>query len=145
MLVSKKNYPTWRQIQEEFPDFMTSLGPWPLPDALQFLEDEYPAKYTGDDGERIKRFLKTDSETLALFKLDLPGCFLARKGSFFAPGRDPLLAPLSVHRLEVLAFHQLISNPPDFVDAHSLVSFSFTRRSRDLMGGTGFEPVTSTV
>src|SRR5260370_24523108 len=45
MLVSKKKYPTWRQIQEEFPDFMNSFGPWPLSDVLKFLEDEYATEY----------------------------------------------------------------------------------------------------
>ena len=67
MLVSRKKYPTWRQVQEEFPDYMTSFGPWPLPKVLKFLEDEYPTEYTVNDAERIKRFLETKWETLALF------------------------------------------------------------------------------
>jgi hypothetical protein len=67
MLVSKKNYPTWRQIQEEFPDFMISLGPWPFSDVLKFLEDEYSTRYKATDAARIQRFLETKYETLALF------------------------------------------------------------------------------
>jgi hypothetical protein len=67
LLVSKKEYPTWRQIQEEFADYMASFGPWPLSDVLKFLEDEYPTEYTPNDAERIKRFLDSKFETLALF------------------------------------------------------------------------------
>ena len=67
MLVSKKRYPTWRQIQEEFPDFMTSLGPWPFSDVLKFLEDEYSTRYKATDAMRIQRFLETKYQTLALF------------------------------------------------------------------------------
>ena len=52
---------------EEFPDFMTSLGPWPFSDVLKFLEDEYSTRYKATDAMRIQRFLETKYQTLALF------------------------------------------------------------------------------
>src|SRR5260370_37854103 len=67
MLVSRKKYRTWRQIQEEYPDYMASLGPWPLSKTLNFLENEYSYRYTAIDGSRIHRFLESSYETLALF------------------------------------------------------------------------------
>ena len=41
MYLSKKQYSSWRDIQSEFPDFKTSLGPWTKEETVDFLQDEY--------------------------------------------------------------------------------------------------------
>ena len=41
IVLSKKNYSSWREIQDEYTDYMTSLGPWVLEDILNFFEQEY--------------------------------------------------------------------------------------------------------
>ncbi len=40
--LSRKNYTGWRQIQDEYQDYMASLGPWPEETVCDFLEEEYP-------------------------------------------------------------------------------------------------------
>jgi hypothetical protein len=45
VLLSRKCYGTWREIQDEYSDYMTSLGPWPVSDIVQFLKDKYPAAF----------------------------------------------------------------------------------------------------
>ncbi len=41
ILLSKKAYADWLKIQDEYTDYMTSLGPWSLEGVLDFFEQEY--------------------------------------------------------------------------------------------------------
>ncbi len=41
VVLSKKKYADWVQIQEDFPDYKTSLGPWNLDEMIDFLNGEY--------------------------------------------------------------------------------------------------------
>ena len=41
MLISKKQYDSWRQIQDEYPAFKSSLGPWSEEDVVSYLKSEY--------------------------------------------------------------------------------------------------------
>lgn len=41
MLLSKKHYESWREIQDEYPDYKTSLGPWNIEESIEFLAEEY--------------------------------------------------------------------------------------------------------
>lgn len=41
VVLSKKKYADWVQIQEDFPDYKTSLGPWSLDEMIDFLNEEY--------------------------------------------------------------------------------------------------------
>jgi hypothetical protein len=43
MLLSKKTYASWREIQDEFDDYKTSLGPWDDDEVVQYLSEEYSA------------------------------------------------------------------------------------------------------
>jgi hypothetical protein len=66
MLLSKKPYANWREIQDEYDDYMTSLGPFAEEDLLGFFSEEYG----GDDArwafsrERIRGFLRSDATVL---------------------------------------------------------------------------------
>jgi len=42
MLLSKHTYQSWREIQNQYPDYMTSLGPWEEDTVIEYLADEYP-------------------------------------------------------------------------------------------------------
>ena len=42
MLISKHQYSSWREIQDQYHDYMTSLGPWDDDTVIEFLEGEYP-------------------------------------------------------------------------------------------------------
>jgi hypothetical protein len=41
MLLSRKPYADWREIQDEWDDYMTSLGPWTVEDVVGFFEQQY--------------------------------------------------------------------------------------------------------
>jgi isopentenyldiphosphate isomerase len=43
VLLSKKSYVSWREIQDEFDDYKASLGPWGEDEVVQYLAEEYPA------------------------------------------------------------------------------------------------------
>ena len=63
MLLSKKQYSDWRDIQDEFPDYKTSLGPWPVAEVLDFLRTEYPSRPPFAP-EQVARFLESDDKTI---------------------------------------------------------------------------------
>ncbi len=65
--LSKKRYGSWREIQDEYADYKTSLGPWEDEEVIEFLVDEYPslepsaqkqvsALVTGPEQERVLTF-----------------------------------------------------------------------------------------
>ncbi|MHA7683092.1 hypothetical protein [Cupriavidus sp. PET2-C1] len=41
VLLSRKPYSSWRDIQEDFCDYSASLGPWSEAEVTEFLSDEY--------------------------------------------------------------------------------------------------------
>jgi len=66
MLLSRKRYSDWREIQDEYEDYMTSLGPFPEEYLLDFFSEEY-----GEDDarwafsrEQIREFVETDMTVL---------------------------------------------------------------------------------
>lgn len=42
MFLSKKAYPSWREIQDEFCDYKASFGPWEADVVTAYLKDDYP-------------------------------------------------------------------------------------------------------
>jgi RNA 2',3'-cyclic 3'-phosphodiesterase len=64
MLLTKKVYRDWRVIQDEYEDYMTSLGPWSEAEVIDFLESEYPdlVPVAG----RVHSFIDSEAEVLVL-------------------------------------------------------------------------------
>jgi len=63
MVLSKKRYSDWGKIQDEFGDYKTSLGPWPVAEVLDFLRAEYPSDRPFTTVQ-IQNFLLSDDETI---------------------------------------------------------------------------------
>lgn len=42
ILLSRRRYDTWQQMQEEVAYYMASSGPWSLEDTIEYLDDEHP-------------------------------------------------------------------------------------------------------
>lgn len=41
MLLSKKEYLTWQDVQRDFQDYKASLGPWADDEVADYLNEEY--------------------------------------------------------------------------------------------------------
>ncbi|MGB2739534.1 MAG: hypothetical protein WBC60_03135 [Cognaticolwellia sp.] len=41
VVLSKQKYGDWIQIQEDYPDYKASLGPWNSDEMIDFLNEEY--------------------------------------------------------------------------------------------------------
>jgi len=41
IVLDKRQYEGWRQIQDAYPDYKASLGPWSLDEIIDFLSFEY--------------------------------------------------------------------------------------------------------
>lgn len=66
MLLSRKQYSDWREIQDEYENYMTSLGPFSEEELLNFLSEQYGddvAKW-GFSREEIRSFMKSDEIVL---------------------------------------------------------------------------------
>ena len=46
MLLDRGDYASWRDIQDAYPDYKTSLGPWSEAEIVGFLEDDWGADDT---------------------------------------------------------------------------------------------------
>lgn len=41
VLISRKPYASWREIQDAYDSYVASLGPWEAPTVVSWLEEEY--------------------------------------------------------------------------------------------------------
>ena len=66
MILSRKRYADWREIQAEHEDYMTSLGPFSEEELLDFLAEEYGGDEArwGFSRSRIREFMRSDAATL---------------------------------------------------------------------------------
>jgi hypothetical protein len=66
MLLSRKPYSDWREIQDEYEDYMTSLGPFSEEGLLDFLSEEYgdDAARWGFSPEQVREFMRSDAVVL---------------------------------------------------------------------------------
>lgn len=55
-LLSKKTYSSWRDVQDEYPDYKTSLGPWSVEEVVEYLSEEYPSLHPSAN-EQVSNFL----------------------------------------------------------------------------------------
>jgi hypothetical protein len=65
MLLSKHPYQSWREIQNQYPDYMTSLGPWEEDTVIQYLADEYP-ELSPHPQEQVNAFIADTQEARVL-------------------------------------------------------------------------------
>ncbi|NWB95501.1 hypothetical protein HX882_06330 [Pseudomonas gingeri] len=65
MLISKRAYSSWIDIQNQHPDYMTSLGPWNQGTIIEYLVDEYPDIFPHPE-EQVATLLTDDREIRAL-------------------------------------------------------------------------------
>ena len=66
MLLSKKRYTDWREIQDEYESYMTSVGPFAADELVEFLSEEYGGDDSGwgFSAEEIRRFVESDATVL---------------------------------------------------------------------------------
>ena len=66
MILSKKRYSDWREIQEEYESYVTSLGPFSEEELVEFLSEEYgrdDAKWGFTLGE-LRGFMNSEAAVL---------------------------------------------------------------------------------
>jgi len=64
MFVSKRPWSSWREIQDAYEGYISSLGPWPEEATIDRLQDEYPKPWPDAEG-RIGALLSGVVETVA--------------------------------------------------------------------------------
>ncbi|KAB0570148.1 hypothetical protein C9383_24705 [Pseudomonas palleroniana] len=65
MLLSKHPYQSWIEIQNQYPDYMTSLGPWEEDAVIEYLADEYPELFPHPQ-EQVNAFIADTQEARVL-------------------------------------------------------------------------------
>ena len=65
MLLSRKEYACWRDIQDEYQRYKASLGPWTPKEVIDYLSDDYrnlePSAF-----KQVHSFLTSTKLTVAL-------------------------------------------------------------------------------
>lgn len=72
MLLSQKQYSDWREIQDEYESYLTSVGPFSIDELMEFLSEEYggdAAKWSFSR-EDIQGFVKSDATVLEARRSD---------------------------------------------------------------------------
>lgn len=65
ILVSKKAYACWRDIQAQYDDFKASLGPWSNEDMINWLDEEYGGLFP-TARQQVEQFLLSGEESRPL-------------------------------------------------------------------------------
>jgi len=65
MLLSKRSYASWREIQDEYQSYRASVGPWPHEWVAEYLSDEYSDLWPSAQ-EQVHVFLSEALEVKAL-------------------------------------------------------------------------------
>lgn len=65
ILISKENYESWRQIQDEYETYKASLGPWIAEEVIEYLSDEY-TNLDPSAEIQVRRFLQDPQKTWKL-------------------------------------------------------------------------------
>ena len=65
ILLSRREYASWQQIQEDIADYMTSLGPWSAEQTVEYLREEHP-DLSPDAAEQMRSFLSKGESTVSL-------------------------------------------------------------------------------
>jgi hypothetical protein len=68
LILSKKAYKNWREIQDEYYNFFTtSLGPWTKEDLLDYLENDYKSEDRWPfSRQQIEDFFSSDQMILEI-------------------------------------------------------------------------------
>lgn len=64
VVVSRKAYASWQEVQSEFDDYKASLGPWDTATTVSWLEDEYDLAPSAE--EQIASLLSSDQPARAI-------------------------------------------------------------------------------
>jgi hypothetical protein len=67
IFLTKHQYASWRNIQDEYSDFKTSLGPWDQDEVIAFLKDEYSKMYPSAEEQVWALIASTEETKLVIF------------------------------------------------------------------------------
>ncbi len=65
MVLSRKRYAGWREIQAEYQLYKASLGPWPPEAVIEYLISDYK-NVSPDVAEQVQSFVRSGELTVAL-------------------------------------------------------------------------------
>lgn len=65
LILVKRRNADYRTLQKEFPDYLTSVGPHALEDALQFIREEWPEFFMAQE-QKIRAFAESNDTDLKL-------------------------------------------------------------------------------
>lgn len=68
VVLTKKDYQSFREIQNDFIDYVTSLGPWSSEEIVDYLEIEYP-NILPPAKEQVDALIKSEHFEVALKRL----------------------------------------------------------------------------
>ena len=65
VVLSKQDYQSFREVQNDFIDYVTLLGPWSPEEVVDYLENEYP-NIASSVKEQVDALIKSEHFEVAL-------------------------------------------------------------------------------
>jgi hypothetical protein len=65
MLLSKRLYASWREIQDRYETYKASVGPWEHPDVIAYLNEDYSDLLPNGE-EQVQLFIAGTAEVCIL-------------------------------------------------------------------------------
>lgn len=65
VLLSRLRYRSWQEIQEEFAEYMASVGPWSAEETIDYLNAEHP-ELDPSPAEQVHSFIASAESTTYL-------------------------------------------------------------------------------
>lgn len=72
VIIERRTDDDWRAIQDEYPDYMTSLGPWTMTEVVEFLLDDWPEHDLNAAVDRLRTFDQSGAIRATLTGHELP-------------------------------------------------------------------------
>ncbi|TFG96524.1 hypothetical protein E4H12_10880, partial [Candidatus Thorarchaeota archaeon] len=110
IVFSKVLYSTWRDIQDDYEDYMTSMGPWDVERILSFLEDEYKDESSWIFTKaQIRRFMESDEFILKEDNLKLT--------DLLSKTATTIQFNNFINGLDIVGLSALMTNDHTFIDS----------------------------
>ena len=57
MILSKRRYRSWQEVQDDFEDYISSLGPYSFDELFDYLTNDYTSSTVPFDRDEVDRFI----------------------------------------------------------------------------------------
>ena len=62
MVLSKRRYRSWQEVEDDFDDYISSLGPYSVDELFDYLTNDYTTSAVPFDRDEVERFVADSAQ-----------------------------------------------------------------------------------